>query len=384
MPSFHRLSVPLLLTSLVAAQTVVLAPSQAATTDGMGSTPAVLYGSSVAPRSHVQILLATSDIAAPAGVIQGLSFRPVTSQVASPGFSAHLRIELSLAAAAFDAAQPTFAANPGPSPVVVFDGTFTMPNVPASGAVPPSPLPPIVFTTPFVYDPSLGQTLVVDVSCSNLNTTSSYLLGMVGIGAGSMSSLYSSGACLTSSGGYQGTIGYIGGQPYPGGPFSVGYNGYPNNRPSFHASMMMFDFTLSGMLGATPLPVPLVNLGLPANAPCRLALVPEIMVPITYVPGTGGGSGGTGGTGGHLSFQMAIPAVPTLAGLQFGTQAISVDYDNSMPEPVLFPSSAQRWTMGTGARPQAAMVVRMADTVPPSPTGGVQVNQAPVVHLHFQ
>lgn len=381
MPKLHRLSVPFLLTSLVAAQTVVMAPSQAATMDGMGSTPAVLYGSSVAPRSHVQILLATSDIAASAGVIQGLSFQPVTSQVASPGFSAHLRIELSLSTAAFDAAQTTFAANPGPSPVVVFDGTFTMPNVPATGAVPPSPLPPIVFTTPFAYDPSLGQTLVVDVSCSSLNTTSSYALGMVGIGAGSMSFLYSSGSCQTSSGGIQGTIGYGIGQPYPGGPFLVGYNGYPNNRPSFHASMMMFDFTLSGVLGALPLPVPLVTLGLPANAPCRLALVPEIMVPITYVPGTGGG---TGGTGGHLSFTMAIPAVPSLAGIQFGTQAISVDHDNSMPEPLLFPSSAQRWTMGTGARPQAAMVVRMADTVPPNPTGGVQVNQAPVVHLHFQ
>lgn len=382
MPSFQRLSVPLLLTTVVAAQSIVSAPSQAATMDGMDLTPAVLYGSSVAPRSHVQILLATSDIAAPAGVIEGLSFQPVTSQVASPGFSAHLRIELSVAAATFDAAQPTFAANPGPSPVVVFDGVFTMPNVPATGAVPPSPLPPIVFTTPFAYDPSLGQTLVVDVSCSNLNSTSSYLLGMVGIGGGSLSFLYASGSCQTSSGGYQGTISYIGGQPYPGSAFGLGYHGYPNNRASFNASMMMFDFTLNGMLGATPLPVPLVNLGLPANAPCKLALVPEIMVPIAYLPGTG--SGGSGGTGGSLSFQMSIPAVPTLTGLQFGTQAISVDYDNSMPAPVLFPSSAQRWTIGTGARPQAAMVVRMADTVPPNPTGGVQVNQAPVVHLHFQ
>ena len=84
--------------------------------------------------------------------------------------------------------------------------------------------------------------------------------------------------------------------------------------------------------------------------------------------------------------KLIIDEVVRLAqsGVQFGTQALSLDIDNSLPGPLLFPSLATKWTIGTGNHPAAAMVVRMADTVPPSPTGGVQVYQAPVVHLHFQ
>ena len=377
-----RSAFPLLLSSMVAAQTVVLAPSQAASMDGADSTSLVFYGGS-APRAHSQILLATSDIAASAGTIQALSFRPTSSQFDSPAYSVNLRIVMSVSTAPFSAASPTFAQNHGPNPVVVFDGLFTMPLVPATGAVPPSPLPPIVFTTPFAYDPALGETLVIDVSARNPVPGTSYALGLTGIGGGSMSSIYSSGACVTSSGGYQGTIGYGGGQPYPGGTFTVGYFGYPNNRASFHTSMMLFDLSMTGVYGSFALPTPLVNLGFPANAPCQLGVVPEVLVPITYVPGSGGGSGGTGG---YLLFSMPLPANPTLAGLQFATQAISLDYDNNGGAGVelLFPSQATRWTMGTGARPQAATVTRAADTVPPSPTGGVQQNEAPVVHLHFQ
>lgn len=360
------------------AQTTALLPSMASTMDGNSGNFSVFWGATGAPRGHTQILLATADLAVTAGTIDSLAFRPVHGAGSSTNYQATVRIVMSIAAAPFEAAQPAFAANHGPAPVVVYDGPFTIPAVPASSLVPPPPLPPIVFTTPFVYDGSLGATLVIDVSTQAVAPIVTYQIGQVGIGGGSQQSLYSSGACQTTQGTYSGTLGFNGLQPYPGGPFVVGYNGYPTHRTSFAMSVLMFDFSLAGTLGGYALPVPLVNLGLPANAACRLAVVPEVVAPITYVQGSNGGASG------HLSFSTTFPALGGLTGVQFGTQALSLDIDNSLPEPLLFPSLATKWTVGTGDHPAAAMVVRMADSIPPAADGGVLLYQAPVVHLHFQ
>jgi hypothetical protein len=360
------------------AQTVVLAPSMAATMDGSSNNLSIFWGSAAAPRGHTQILLSTADLSVNSGTIDALAFRPVSSFGASSAYTTSLHIEMSMSNTSYEATQPTFASNRGANPVVVFDGIVTIPAIAASNIVPPPPLPPIQFTTPFVYDASQGTSLVLEISSQAISPIVTYQIGQVGIGGGSQQSIFATGACQTTQGTISGTLGYNGLQPYPGGPFVIGYNGYPTNRASFAMSVLMFDFSLAGTFSGFQLPVPLVSLGLPANAPCRLAIVPELVTPITYVPGSNGGGSG------HLEYTTTFPAISGLAGVQFGTQALSLDIDNSLPSPLLFPSLATKWTIGTGDHPAAAMVVRMADSIPPSPTGGVQVYQAPVVHLHFQ
>lgn len=359
------------------AQTVVLAPSMAQTMDGNSSNLSLLWGSPTAPRAHTQILLDTADLSIASGTLTALAFRPVQSG-AAVGVRGTMRIEVSLSGSPHAAAQPDFAANHGVHRVVVFDGPFVIQPTPPGNQTPPAPLSPIQFSTPFAYDGSLGRTLVVDVTTSNLSSSTPYAVGQVGVGAGSMSSIWASGACQNTNGGISGTLGYHGGQPYPGGPFTLGYFGYPTHRASFAASVLLFDFSLTGILGNHALPVPLTDLGLPAAPGCRLAIVPEATAPTAYVPGQNGGSSG------HLAFSMQIPALPGLVGARFGTQAISLDHDNRLPGPLLFPSLATRWTIGTGHRPAASMVVRMADTDPASRAGGVQIGQAPVLSLVFQ
>lgn len=370
-------AVALAIASAATAQTVVLAPSMASAMDGATSTSAVFYTSTAAPRSHVQILIDGADLGLATGVLDGIAFR-------APGFGSmppvagNMRIEASMSPTPHTAAQATFAQNHGAVRTVVFDGPFALTATPAATTLPAGPMPTIQFTTPFSYDASQGWTLVLDIQTSNLSLGSSLPVAMAGVGGGSRESLWSSGACQTTQGTISSTLGFAQLQPYPGGTFVLGYNGYPTNRASFAFSLVMFDFSLTGTLGGFSLPTPLVNFGFPADPDCKLALVPEQTAAITYNVGQSGQASG------NLSYTTTVPNLPGLAGAQFATQAISFDYDNSMPEPLVFPSVASRWTIGTGHLPAATMVTRTADTVPAQAAGGVQVNKAPIVYLHFQ
>lgn len=372
-------AVPFLLLAALSAQTPVLCPSMAATADGSFDNLSLLYGGGNG-RAHTQALFATSDLAVTNGTITGLSLRGVGPVGGGTPLSIHLRIEMSMSSVTIAAAQATFAQNVGPAPVVVFDGTYVVPAIAPSVAFPPAMLPEIVFTTPFVYDGSLGASLVVDVTTSQSSSTQIYRTGAVSIGGGFASNVYVTGSCLHSKGSPSGAYGYQQFQPYPGGDFSLSLLGYPSHVTSFNSSVMMIGFTggVGASVGGFALPVPLTTLGLQASSPfCMLAVFPDIVLPMTYLQGASGGSSGAIAFG-----PLSIPL--GLAGFEFFTQALSVDYDNTMPQPLLFPSLALKWTVGTGNRPAGTTVTRLSDTVPAQTTGGVQFDQVPVMQFTFQ
>lgn len=362
------------------AQTPVLCPSMAATQDGSFESLSLLYGGGTG-RAHTQALFATSDLPVPSGTITALSLRGAGPFGGGGALSIHLRIEMSVSTVAIGAAQAAFAQNTGPAPVVVFDGNYTIPAIPPSAAFPPALLPPIVFTTPFAYDGSQGSSLVVDVTTSLSSSSQIYRVGAVSIGGGHASNVYVSGSCLHSGGAPSGAYGYQQFQPYPGGTFSLSLLGYPTHVASFNSSVMMLGFSggVGASVGGVPLPVLLTTLGLPANPFCMLAVMPDLVLPMTYLQGTSGGS-----TGAIAYGPLTIPPGPGLVGFEFYTQALSVDFDNSMPTPLLFPSLALKWTIGTGNRPAATTVTRLSDTVPAQATGGVLFDQAPVMQFTFQ
>lgn len=370
---------PLFLASAALAQTPVLCPSMASGQDGSFESLSVLYGGGT-NRAHTQALFATSDIGPTTGTITALSLRGVGPTGGGGALSIHLRIEMSVSPITIGAAQADFALNVGPAPVVVFDGNYTIPPLSPSTSFPPALLPPIVFTTPFPYDANQGPSLVVDVTTSQNSIAQIYRVGAVSIGAGHSSNVYVSGSCQHSGDGPSGAYGYRQFQPYPGGLFSLSLLGYPSHRASFANSALMIGFQggAGASFGGHPLPVPLTTLGLLANPFCMLAVTPDLVFPMTYLQGTSGNSGA-------LAFgPITIPADPGLAGVDLFTQALSVDYDNTMPAPQVFPSLALRWTIGTGARPAGTTVTRMSDSVPPQATGGVQFDQAPVMQFTFQ
>jgi hypothetical protein len=204
-------------------------------------------------------------------------------------------------------------------------------------------------------------------------------VGSISRGSGPAASVYTRGQCVHSQGSPSGAYGYQQYQPYPGGSFSLSFLGYPARRASLNNSVMLLGASGPGTnIGGLTLPTLLTNFGLPANPYCMLAVSPDIVLPMTYIQGTSGSTG-------VIAFgPMPIPDDANLVGSQFFTQALSVDYDNSMPEAQIFPSLALRWTVGTGRRPACTTLARYNDTVPPATSGGLSFAQAPVVTLELR
>lgn len=363
--------------SAATAQTAVLLPAMAATADGASADFSVLSAGS-SGRTHVQALYATSDLGVPSGMVHSLSLRSL-ALTGLPAMSAYLRVEMSVSPLAFGAATTTFAANHGADRAVVFDANANFAAIPANQSFPPASLSPLLFPTPFAYDSSRGASLVVDLSNFGNSRGVTVPVGGITMGGGQAESVYVEGRCLHSQGSPSGAYGYQQYQPYPGGSFSLSFLGYPARRASLVNSVMLLGASGPGTnVGGLVLPALLTDFGLPAAAFCKLAVSPDVVLPMNYLQGTSGSTG-------VIAFgPMPIPADAGLTGSQFFTQALSIDHDNSMPEAQLFPSLALRWTVGTGNRPNCTTLARHNDTNPPAATGGLAFSQAPVVTLEVR
>jgi hypothetical protein len=362
-------------------QAPTVVPAKASTSDGDYRSLSLFYGNlSGANAARTQALYATSDIPRPTGQIHGLYFRR-TTLAPGPTRAVHvtLHIEMSVSPTLASAPSTSFDLNHGANRTVVFDGTIALPATPAPGVWPAAWEAPIQFATPFAYDGSAGNSLVVDVRATGNDGLQTWYAASVAIGFGSVQTVYASGSCLTNNGTYSGSFGYRQFQPYLGGAFSLSLLGYPDRRPSFASSVLLFGFQGPGaLLGGLTLPVQLTSLGLDASPSCMLAVAPDSVVPITYDPGRSSVPGTL------FCSPFTVPADPTLTGVSFFTQALSVDFENGMPSPRLFPSLALRWTIGSGLRPAASQVVRFADPTPSSATGTVELDQAPVFGLDLR
>lgn len=376
-PSRSAVVIALSLAAAAAAQTPILLPAMAATADGADANFSVLSAGS-SGRAHIQALYATSDLGVANGAVHSLRFRSVPIS-GLPVMSAYLRVEMSVSPLAFGAATTTFAANHGADRAVVFDANANFAAIPGNQSFPPASLSPLLFPTPFAYDASRGASLVVDISNFGNSLGYSAPVGGITMGGGQAASVYVDGRCLHSQGSPSGAYGYQQYQPYPGGSFSLSFLGYPARRASLVNSVMLLGASGPGSnLGGIVLPALLTDFGLPAAPFCKLAVSPDVALPMTYIQGTSGSTG-------VIAFgPMPIPNDANLTGSQFFTQALSVDFDNSMPQAQIFPSLALRWTVGTGNRPNCTTLARHNDTNPPAATGSLAFSQAPVVTLELR
>lgn len=361
--------------TLAPAQSQVQLPATANVADGNYESPSLFWGSFGSNRSHTQMLYPTADVGTGTATITALAFRRSSnSPYPNAATTVQLTIEMSVSTTPADAPSQNFAQNHGANRAVVFQGPVTLPASPAM-AWPGSLLSDITLQNPFAYDGSAGASLVVDVTCSASTSHQIWRAAVQTVGYGTLIPEYIQSSCLTSEGDPSGGYGYNQFEPYPGGQFSLSLLGYAR-KASFQFSWLMIGF--QGIGSGTGLPIPLTSLGLPANPNCQLAVSPDIVVAMNYIPGSQGNPGA-------IAYgPVPLANNPGLTGLVFHTQALSVDYDNTMPAPLFFPSMAHRWTFGTGSRPTCGTVTRLDDGVPANATGAVDTHAAPVLTLTLQ
>lgn len=357
------------------AQTQVLLPSTANVPDGDYDSLSLFWGSLGSNRSHTQMLYPTADVGTGTGTITALAFRRASnSPYPNAASTVQLTIEMSVSTTAADAPGQNFAQNHGTNRTVVFQGPVTLPASPAA-SWPGQFLTNITLQNPFAYDGGAGASLVVDVSCSASTSRQVWRAAVQTVGYGSLVPEFIQSACVTSEGDPSGAYGYNEFEPYPGGQFALSLLGYAS-KSSFQFSWLMIGF--QGIGAGTGLPIPLTSLGLPSNPNCQLAVSPDIVVAMNY------SSGSQGNPGAIYYGPVQLANSPSLNGLVFHTQALSVDYDNTMPAPLFFPSMAHRWTFGSGMLPTCGSVSRLDDGVPASATGTVDTHAAPVLNLVVQ
>lgn len=372
------LVIPFVAAFAVRAQAPILVPSSATIPDGDSIATAMFWGSNSNNRAHTQALYPTADIGLGTGTITQLAFRRATSTLApNAATSITLTIELSVSPTLATAPSANFAQNHGSNRTVVFQGTVQLPATPAT-TFPAPMLPPIVFQTPFAYDGATGNSLVVDIRTSDNTSHQPWFAAQQTIGFGSDTAHFTQSTCATDEGDISGGWGGRVGQPYPGGVLATSFLGYAR-KASFQLSVLLVGTqSIGGSFAGIPLPVPLTTLGLPASPSCQLAVSPDILLPMGYIPGSGGSPGAV--TFGPIT----LANDPTMVGTTLYAQALSVDYDNDMPQPLWFPSMTLRWTFGTGHLPPCGQVTRLNDMVPSALSGEIELNTAPVLELTMQ
>jgi len=117
-------------------------------------------------------------------IIQGMKFRPypgATTVSWAGGSWPNVRVDMATCPSDFTAVSTTFATNLGPDLTTVVNGpvTVTPGSALGTGVVVPWHVD-VPLTTPFVYDPSTGSDLCIDID--NVGITMSHMTGFVMIG----------------------------------------------------------------------------------------------------------------------------------------------------------------------------------------------------------
>jgi hypothetical protein len=129
-----------------------------------------------ATTSGIQLLIEASQVTQSVGVLNGIRFRPTQSTQSSAGFTKNYQIlayTVPTTAAAFEAAPTPYDPNSiiaGATPTLVFSGPVTFP---ATGPLLLTPAPFSIyfpFSTPYIYDGTQGNLLLM-LESTDLQTT---------------------------------------------------------------------------------------------------------------------------------------------------------------------------------------------------------------------
>jgi hypothetical protein len=151
----------LLIPAVLGAQQIVVVPSANALVDG---NHAYSVAGTIDARRQLTLIDGSQLQPLLGRAITAISFRRNADTKVFQGGDAHIRVRMSHAARAWNAASPAFADNHGTAVVEVFHGIVSMPTSPGIAgnqvAWTPANVLRVQFTTPFVY---VGGTLAVEV-----------------------------------------------------------------------------------------------------------------------------------------------------------------------------------------------------------------------------
>lgn len=324
--------------------------------------------------SAAQYLYDATDIPIGSGLLQALSFRaPHNYNLAADTFST--TVIVSASPTAVTSPSTAMAANHGPAPVTVFTGSL---NVGASpnGTWPSAWQAPLPFAAPVPWSNATAQSLVVEFQTTGSGTGRSWSLEGLRAEYGFSNTEHYQGTCHNTAGNASNSWGWNPQNLVPGGVFDLYLYNYPQN-PSLATNALFIGLSgLGSPIGPWVTPFPLANLGLPAPPNCNWSI--DILggagYPMSYV---------TSGTSAYLRLTgLPLPNTPTLAGAQFYTQNLAVDFDVTTGQPLLFPSIAIKWTIGTGNTIPCSAVRGLSSTAVPT-TGSVQQSEAAVFQLWY-
>jgi hypothetical protein len=374
----HRISTfvtaVLAATPLLAQTTIV--PSAVATKSPGYYTAYFFYGTtstSIKNESRTQTLYDAADVSSTVRSWSNMEFRrPQELGNQNAATSGTMKLTLSSSTTAYTAASPTFASNTGTPATTVFNGTINLPARNRGTSWPDPWETAVPFTSPWLYIPMTGGSLVVENEFSGSTSMAAWYVenGRAEVGT-RVTNL--SGCSAHSDGGRNNSISHR--NPVLGGSWYVYYNSMPSNVPSLAAS---FQIIAVGGVGSSQwgmtLPIPLSTLFLPSNG-CSLAVQDQIRVPMTYLPSTAGPNRGSlrGPT-------VPIPNIPTLAGVSFFDQGVCTDTNATTNAPEIYMTWSSKWTIGSGLGNPVAMVYRSGDNSQPS--GSVRQFEGPSLRFN--
>jgi len=355
-------------------QTQLVLPQRATTSlDGYTFENCFAYSSG---HSHLQTLYHLSELSAVYGKsLQSIALRrPTQLQNNNSATALALSIDVSLSPVVPSNASTTFANNHGSNKMRVFAGTLNLPATPYNGGNPSPFEAPIPFSQSFPM--SVGRndaSFVLDTVCTANSAGQTWYVDSVRIGAGFMQNELAEPSCSNSIG--QPSLSIMVpdlDQPYVGGTFGISFLNLPTNVSSLGASRCALGAQgVGGSWGGLTLPI-VLNQYI-ANSPpgCKWANDYLVDMPMQYSP-----------TAGTLTLSpFAIPNDGALTGSEFVVQGICTDTVNTRLS--LFPTSAWRCKLGSGARIPHSTVKRLADTTPPATSGTRYDSLAMIVRGFF-
>lgn len=187
---------------VAAAQGITLPLPPAAAGVEQGGSTLRPWSSGLSPTRTLAIYdgaqLAMLGVTGPFAIV-GLRWRANGGGGAGFGAYDDVQVSLSTTTAPPLSPSPAFAVNHGPDLTMVYSGPVAV--GPAASTTPSSFQVEVVFATPFVFDPSFGDSLAVDVQCTGVGWTgvpAAASDAATGVGAGSMVTALSATASIGS------------------------------------------------------------------------------------------------------------------------------------------------------------------------------------------
>jgi hypothetical protein len=236
----------------------------------------------------------------------------------------------------------TFASNRGANATRVFQGTISLPG--QAGNWPRPWTPAVAFAQPFAYvrGPNV-RTLVVEFEKSSVNSSNeTWLMERYSVAPGEKRAALTQSNCYGSTGTQSVGWGHAPWEPVPGGTMSLTFFEFPNNVPSYNASVLLIGLNGPGSLfaGSIPMPFEPYRYGIPSPRFCQLAVEPLVTMPMSYVVRSNQG---------QLEIRgLQIPDQPSLYNRRFFVQGLGVDTHPILSTPVLVPTVALEVRIGSG------------------------------------